>query len=118
MAISANLQKKIIPGIIPDDIIHLGMWQYMFDSTKKMKCSWRWVCGVSDKHTTQKLSSVCTAENRGEGTNCPGLEAMFFNNSPTQVLYNVEVSLDKLCSVFSILHSVSVEGKLQFPQKN
>lgn len=47
---------------------------------------------VSDKHTIQKLCSVCSADNRGEGTISPGLEAMLFSNSPTQVLYNVEVS--------------------------
>ena len=49
-------------------------------------------CHVSDKHTIQKLCSVCSAENRGEGTISPGLESMLFNSSPTQVLYNVEVS--------------------------
>ena len=47
---------------------------------------------VSDKHTIQKLCSVCSTDNRGEGTISPGLEAMLFSNSPTQVLYNVEVS--------------------------
>jgi ubiquitin carboxyl-terminal hydrolase 9/24 len=45
----------------------------------------------ADRHTIQKLSQVCSPETRGEGIVSSGLEAMFFNNSPTQSLYNVEV---------------------------
>ncbi|KAK7089931.1 ubiquitin carboxyl-terminal hydrolase 9X-like isoform X2 [Littorina saxatilis] len=68
----------------------------------------------ADKHTTQKLSSVCTAENRGEGTNCPGLEAMFFNNSPTQVLYNVEVCYCMLMPALEPLSDEAFEFQYNF----
>jgi hypothetical protein len=46
----------------------------------------------SDSHTVDRLCNICNENTRSDTTLSQQLEIMFFNSSPTEALYNIEVS--------------------------
>lgn len=55
----------------------------------------------ADAHTIEKFRHVCVEHVRTGATGVSHLlDAMFFNSSPTQVLYNIEVRLGLYVKVF------------------
>ncbi|XP_025080256.1 LOW QUALITY PROTEIN: probable ubiquitin carboxyl-terminal hydrolase FAF-X [Pomacea canaliculata] len=68
----------------------------------------------ADAHTMEKLRNVCRENNRVDGSIAPGLEAMLFNNSPTQVLYNVEVTYCLLMPAIEPLSEEAFEFQFNF----
>ena len=47
----------------------------------------------SDSHTVERLQNACREQSKeGESSNQPTLESIFFDSSPSQVLYSLEVA--------------------------
>ena len=50
-------------------------------------------CYIADTHVVEQVKNLCEENSKtGNKTNSPDLESLFFSQSPSQVLYNLEVS--------------------------
>ncbi|KAK3094503.1 hypothetical protein FSP39_002606 [Pinctada imbricata] len=68
----------------------------------------------ADVDTVDRLKSICSENSRGPTNYSQTLELMFFNSSPTQALYNVEVAYSLLMPAVEPLSEDAFEFQYNF----
>ncbi|KAK6195512.1 hypothetical protein SNE40_000926 [Patella caerulea] len=68
----------------------------------------------ADQNVIEKFRNICAETNQVDGGISPSLEAMFFNDSPTQVLYNIEVLYSLLMPALDPLSEEAFEFQYNF----
>ncbi|XP_067668544.1 ubiquitin carboxyl-terminal hydrolase 9X-like [Haliotis asinina] len=68
----------------------------------------------ADGTTVQKFRGICSENAKADGSVAVSLEALFFNPSPTQVLYNIETAYSLLMPAVDPLVEEAFEFQLNF----